>query len=116
MVGTARDAPLSTLRRRGHRFEPRQETLLGLGGAPGREIVPSRRLGQAGIAPEQALGLGFREAGELGRLEKGGSTVGRLDLPRDLLGQYRRQSEPDMDRGQQAFLDHLVVASEYRLE
>ena len=61
-------------------LEPRQEPLLGLGRAPGRQIILPGRQGQAGIAAEQAFRLGFRKARKFGRLEIGRAPVGGLDL------------------------------------
>src|SRR6516225_11494002 len=105
--------PRSSLRARTKRLEMRQEPLLGLGRAPGHQVVLPDRIGQAGVAAEQALGLGLGEACKFGCLKIGGATVGFLDLPLDVRRQLRRQAEADVDSGEQPPFHCLVVAAEY---
>src|SRR6266576_6383494 len=72
MAGTAQGRlfpPNNGWHSRVHRLEPRQKLLLGLGGAPGRQVILPGRRGQARVAAEQPFRLGFRKARKLCRLE-----------------------------------------------
>ena len=66
--------------------------------------------------PEETPRLGGGEAGEPRRFEIGRAAVGGLDQALDLVGTHRRQSEAQMDRGEQPRLDRLVGVADHRLE
>src|SRR6516162_7475407 len=68
----------SSLRAWTKRLETRKEPLLGLGRAPWHQIVLPDRIGQAGVAAEQALGLGLGKAGKFGCLKIGGGRPKRM--------------------------------------
>ena len=79
-------------------LEPRQESLLGLGRRPRREIILLNRPGQAGIAAEQAFRLGLRKTRKLGRLQVGRTPIGIFYPAFDLRYQHRGEPEADVDR------------------
>src|SRR5260370_36277044 len=101
---------------RSQRLEPRQEPLLGLGRAPGRQVILPGRRGQTGITPEETLCFGLRKTCKLCRLQISRGPIGILDLPIDLVRKHRRQSEADMNRRQQPLLSALLVSTKHRLE
>src|SRR5215470_13601832 len=83
---------------------------------PGREIVLLDRSRQGRARAEKSPRLRRTEAREHRRLQECGAAVGGLDGGRDLSRQIVRQSEPEMNRLEQAVFDGLVGAADHDLE
>jgi hypothetical protein len=85
----------------------------GLFGRKRRQCWPAQSRGRAA---KKTSGLGRPEPGQLGRFMIGRDVVGQLDQGGCFRRQMRRQTEADMDCGEQSVLEIFVVDSDRRFE